>query len=219
MFVLSEIKQFHVRSPKMNLKKKRCTTDTIGFRISTVSYRQYIRDGVNSSKTHIKYNHDRALGRHFCWGSGAPTIWISKGLKQSLKGTSLEIHYQFSNFWGPLGPQTKFHKGPWIFRGPWPLSPGPREPYMTIKRYCSVLQTLILIVIFKMLVSDLSVYKRYIYIYEVYVVFIHVMINYEKSFHKFNWIKMTSCRFWWKKKANAHANLYLRSISGNILDV
>ena len=103
-------------------------------------------------------------------------------------------------FGGPLGPQTKFHKGPWIFRGPWPLSPGPREPYMTIKRYCSVPQTLILIVIFKMLVSYLSVYKRYIYIYEVYVVFIHVTINYEKSFHKFNWIKMTSCRFWWKKK-------------------
>ena len=73
--------------------------------------------------TALKYNHERALGRHLCWGSGAPTIWISKGPKQNLKGTSIEIHYQFSNFCGPLGPQAKFHKGPIGFlgaRGPYP---------------------------------------------------------------------------------------------------
>ena len=31
----------------------------------------------------------------FCWGSGAPTIWISKGPKQNLKGPSIETHHQF----------------------------------------------------------------------------------------------------------------------------
>ena len=62
----------------------------------------------------------------FCWGSGAPTIWISKGPKQNLKGPSIEIHYQFSNLGGPLGPQTKFHKGPIGFsgaRGPYLRAP------------------------------------------------------------------------------------------------
>ena len=62
----------------------------------------------------------------FCWGSGAPTIWISKGPKQNLKGPSIEIHYQFSNFGGSIGPPGKISQGPhWIFRGPGPLPPGP----------------------------------------------------------------------------------------------
>ena len=65
----------------------------------------------------------------FCWGSEAPTIWISRGPKQNLKGPSIEIYYQFSNFGGPLGPQAKILQGPhWIFRSPGPLPPGPREP-------------------------------------------------------------------------------------------
>ena len=114
--------------------KTRFTIDTNGLRKSTISYTQSIRDEVHSSKKHVKYNHERALGRHFCWGSGAPTIWISKGPKQNLKGTSIEIHYQFSNFWSPLGPQAKFHKGPIGFlgaRGPslgLPPPPPPESP-------------------------------------------------------------------------------------------
>ena len=75
----------------------------------------------------------RALGRHFCWGSGAPTIWISKGPRQNLKGPSIEIYFQFSNFWGSIGPSGKISQGPhWIFRGPGPLPPGPREPCIYI---------------------------------------------------------------------------------------
>ena len=35
----------------------------------------------------------RALGRHFLLRVRAPTIWISKGHKQNLKGPSIEIHY------------------------------------------------------------------------------------------------------------------------------
>ena len=54
----------------------------------------------------------------FSWGSGAPTIWISKGPKQNLKGPSIEIHYQFSNLGGPLGPQAKFHSGAPLVQGP-----------------------------------------------------------------------------------------------------
>ena len=66
----------------------------------------------------------------FCWGSGAPTIWISKGPKQNLKGPSIEIHYQFSNFGGSIGPPGKISQGPhWIFRGPGPLPPGPQVPW------------------------------------------------------------------------------------------
>ena len=74
----------------------------------------------------------------FCWGSGAPTIWISKGPKQNLKGPSIEIHYRFSNSGGSIGPSGKIWQGPhWIFRGSGPLptdrTPPPREPctYMT----------------------------------------------------------------------------------------
>ena len=64
----------------------------------------------------------------FCWGSGAPTIWISKGPKQNLKGPSIEIHYQFSNFWGSIGPSGKISQGPhWIFRGP-PYLRAPESP-------------------------------------------------------------------------------------------
>ena len=62
----------------------------------------------------------------FCWGSGAPTIWISKGPQQNLEGPFIEIHYQLSNFGGPLGPQAKFHKGPIGFsgaRGPYLRAP------------------------------------------------------------------------------------------------
>ena len=62
----------------------------------------------------------------FCWGSGAPTIWISKGPQQNLMGPFIEIHYQLSNFGGPLGPQAKFHKGPIGFsgaRGPYLRAP------------------------------------------------------------------------------------------------
>ena len=145
------------QKPQNEFKKTRSTIDTIGFRISIILYWKSIRDDVNSSKKRIKYNHDRVLGRHFCWGSGAPTIWISKGPRQNLKGTSIEIHYQFSNFGGSIGPSGKISQGPhWIFRGPWPLPPGPREPCMTIKRHHSVPMTLILIAIFKKLVSYLS---------------------------------------------------------------
>ena len=69
----------------------------------------------------------------FCWGSRAPTIWISKGPKQNLKGPSIEIHYQFSNFGGSIGPSGKISQGPhWILRGPGPLPPGPREPWNTL---------------------------------------------------------------------------------------
>ena len=61
----------------------------------------------------------------FCWGSGAPTIWIFKGPKQNLKGLSIEIHYQFSNFWGSIGPSGKISHGPhWILRGRGPYLPG-----------------------------------------------------------------------------------------------
>ena len=70
----------------------------------------------------------------FCWGSEAPTIWISKGPKQNLKGPSIEIYYQFSNFGGSIGPSGKILQGHhWIFRGPGPLPPGPREPWKCSK--------------------------------------------------------------------------------------
>ena len=62
----------------------------------------------------------------FCWGSGAPPSEFSKGPKQNLKGLSIEIHYQFSNFGGPLGPQAKFHMGPigfWGAQGPYLQAP------------------------------------------------------------------------------------------------
>ena len=67
----------------------------------------------------------------FCWGSGAPTIWISKGPKQNLKGPSIEIqlHYQFSNFRRSIGPSSKISQGPhWIFRGPGPYLRAPESP-------------------------------------------------------------------------------------------
>ena len=35
-----------------------------------------------------------------------------KGSKQILEGSSLETHYNFSNIWGLLGSQGKFHKDP-----------------------------------------------------------------------------------------------------------
>ena len=67
-------------------------------------------------------------------GSRAPTIWISMGPKQNLKGPSIEIHYQFSNFGRSIGPLGKISQGPhWIFRGPGPLPPGPREPWNGLK--------------------------------------------------------------------------------------
>ena len=81
----------------------------------------------------------------FCWGSGAPTIWISKGPKQNLKGPSIETHHQFFiffllliffnfiylflfiyfSFFICLFIYFFFYsQGPhWIFRGPEPLPP------------------------------------------------------------------------------------------------
>ena len=71
----------------------------------------------------------RVLGKHFLLRVGAPTIGISKGPKQNLMGASIQIHYQFSNFEGSIGPSGKISQGPhWIFRGPGPLPPGPWEP-------------------------------------------------------------------------------------------
>ena len=62
----------------------------------------------------------------FCWGSWAPTTWISKAPKQNLKGPSTEIQHQFSNFWGSIGPSGKISQGPhWIFRGPGPFTSSP----------------------------------------------------------------------------------------------
>ena len=65
----------------------------------------------------------------FCWESRALTIWISKGPKQNLKGPSIEIHHQFSNFLGSIGPSGKISQGPhWIFRGPGPYLRAPENP-------------------------------------------------------------------------------------------
>ena len=54
------------------------------------------------------------------------------GPKQNLKGPSIEIHYQFSNFGGPLGPQAKFHKGPNGFSGA--QGPYHRAPESPVQR-------------------------------------------------------------------------------------
>ena len=69
----------------------------------------------------------------FCWGSGAPTIWISKGFRQNLKGPSIEKHYQFSNFSGVGGwgvgvywaLRQNFTKAPLDFQGPRALTSWP----------------------------------------------------------------------------------------------
>ena len=63
------------------------------------------------------------------WGSRALTIWISKGPKQNLKGPSIEIHYQFSNFGGFIGPSGKISQAPLDFQGPGALTSGPLEPW------------------------------------------------------------------------------------------
>ena len=47
----------------------------------------------------------------------------SKGSKQILEDPSIEIHYKFSNFGDPLGPQVEFHEGHIGFSGA--LSPKP----------------------------------------------------------------------------------------------
>ena len=68
----------------------------------------------------------RALGRHFLLRVRDPTIWISKGPKQNLKGLSIEIHYQFSNFGRYIGPSGKISEGPPLdFQGPGALTSGP----------------------------------------------------------------------------------------------
>ena len=86
--------------------------------------------------------HCSALGRHFCWGSWAPTIWIPKGPKQNLKGPSIEIHYQFSNFREAIGPSGKISQGPrWIFRGPGPLPAGPESPALVQIMACRLFGT------------------------------------------------------------------------------
>ena len=48
----------------------------------------------------------------FCWGSRAYIMWISKGSKQILQSCFIEIQNKFSNVWGALDPQAKFHQGP-----------------------------------------------------------------------------------------------------------
>ena len=40
-----------------------------------------------------------------------------EGPKQNLKGPSIEIHYQFSNFGRSIEPSIKFHKGQFGFSG------------------------------------------------------------------------------------------------------
>ena len=77
----------------------------------------------------------------YCWGSGAPNISISNGPKQNLEGPSIEIHYQFSNFGGSIGPSGKISQGPHgIFRGPVSLPPGAREPCKNIFDVCNTPQ-------------------------------------------------------------------------------
>ena len=56
----------------------------------------------------------------YCWGSEALTILILKVPEQILAGPIIEIHYQFSNLGGSIGPSGKISQawGPyWIFRG------------------------------------------------------------------------------------------------------
>ena len=67
----------------------------------------------------------------FCWGSGLPSIWISKGPKQNLKAPSIEIHSTNSPiFEGSIGPSNKILQGPhWIFRGPRALT---SLPYLAL---------------------------------------------------------------------------------------
>ena len=68
----------------------------------------------------------------FCWGSGGPTIWLSKGPKQNLKGPYIEIDAISPKFFGSIGPSSKISQGlHWIFRGPGRLPPGPRKPWVT----------------------------------------------------------------------------------------
>ena len=71
----------------------------------------------------------KALGRHFLLRVQGPHHLNFQGPAQNLKGPSIEIHYKFSNLGGSIGPSAKISQGPhWIFRGPGPLPPGPREP-------------------------------------------------------------------------------------------
>ena len=68
----------------------------------------------------------------FCSGSRASNIGISKGPKQNLKGSCIEIHYRFSNFGWSIGPSGKISQGPHcIFRGSGPYIRAPKALYMT----------------------------------------------------------------------------------------
>ena len=46
-------------------------------------------------------------------------MWIFKGPKWISECLSIEIHYKFSIFFGTLGLQVKFRKGPIAFSGTW----------------------------------------------------------------------------------------------------
>ena len=77
----------------------------------------------------------------FCWGSRALTIGISKD-------PSIDIHCQFSNFGGSIGPSGNISQGPHrIFRGLGPLSPGPREPWWVLLLFIIVIIIIIIIIV------------------------------------------------------------------------
>ena len=81
----------------------------------------------------------RALGRHFCQGSRDPTIWISKVPKQNLKGPSIEIHYQFSNYGGSIWAlRQNFKRVPLDFQGLWALTSGPTRALCVVHKCLSM---------------------------------------------------------------------------------
>ena len=72
----------------------------------------------------------RALGRHFLLRVQGPHHLNFQGPLPNMKGPSIEIHHQFSNFGGSIWLSGKISQGPhWIFKGPGPLPPGPQEPW------------------------------------------------------------------------------------------